>query len=323
MQRSHPRKAALIVEYDGTSYRGFQYQPGVPTVQSEIESAIHRLTLEKARIKAAGRTDVGVHAKGQAVAFLTRSNLSPGSLLSGLNHFLPSDVAVKKACYVDVSFDPRRHAVSRVYRYSILNSGSPSPLRERYSARVVESLDEDAMRLALDWMIGEHDFAPLSGPVPPGKSTVRRILVGDVDRDEDTVRFQVEANAFLPHQIAPHCRAARGCRQRSAPPLMPSRPRCGAVPTLGAQVWPGQCLPRAFVCCKLTTRTFYPMATKHNRTHTARQADIISDWQVLDAAGKPLGRLASEIARVLAGQAQAGLHAQCPYRGLRHSSQRV
>ena len=74
-------------------------------------------------------------------------------------------------------------------------------MRERYSARVAESLDEDAMRCALDWMIGEHDFAPLSGPVPMGKSTVRRIMAGAVDRDEDTVKFQVEANAFLPHQM--------------------------------------------------------------------------------------------------------------------------
>ena len=80
MQSPHPRKAALIVEYDGTSYRGFQYQSGVPTVQSEIESAIHRLTLEKARVKAAGRTDVGVHAKGQAVAFLHPFQSIPGQV---------------------------------------------------------------------------------------------------------------------------------------------------------------------------------------------------------------------------------------------------
>ena len=158
--------------------------------------------MEKARVKAAGRTDVGVHAKGQAVAFLTRSNLSADSLLSGLNHFLPSDIAVKKACYVDASFDPRRHAVSRVYGYSILNSESPSPLRERYSARVAESLDEDAMRLALDLHDRRARLCSSQRPRAAGEEhRAARILAGAVDRDGDTVRFQVEANAFLPHQM--------------------------------------------------------------------------------------------------------------------------
>ncbi len=194
-------KAALIVEYDGTRYHGFQDQPELGTVQFEIESAIERLTSEKVRVRAAGRTDSGVHAKGQVVAFSTGNMLPSPKLISGLNHFLPQDIAIKEAYHTNSGFDPRRHAVSRLYEYAIINSQWRSPLRERYAARVQEQLDEVAMSRALKYLEGVHDFVNFSGPVSPGMSTIRNIWSTSVQRKDDIVRLKVEANAFLPNQM--------------------------------------------------------------------------------------------------------------------------
>ena len=194
-------KAALVVEYDGTRYHGFQDQPELGTVQFDIESAIQRLTSEKVRVRAAGRTDSGVHAKGQVVAFSTGNMLPSPKLISGLNHFLPEDIAVKEAYHTDSGFDPRRHALSRLYEYAIINSRSRSPLRERYAVRVREKLDDFAMRKALKYLEGVHDFANLSGPVLPGMSTIRNIWSTSVQRKDDTLKVRVEANAFLPNQM--------------------------------------------------------------------------------------------------------------------------
>jgi tRNA pseudouridine38-40 synthase len=201
MKQTRDRKIALIVEYDGSGYAGFQLQGRAPTIQGELEGAITRLTLAPARVHGAGRTDSGVHALGQVAAFVTGSALPCESIVQGLNHFLPTDIAVKAAYDAPMGFDPRRHARSRTYRYALLSGEIRSPTRERYACRVTERLDDEAMSVALKSLKGSHDFAPLSSRVPRGTPTVREVYETRLWREEDLVQFDVEANAFLRHQM--------------------------------------------------------------------------------------------------------------------------
>ncbi|MDY6893695.1 MAG: tRNA pseudouridine synthase A, partial [Chloroflexota bacterium] len=147
----------MIVEYDGTGYYGSQFQVGVPTIQGDIENALKKITSEDIRIAFAGRTDAGVHAKGQVVSFSTCSNLSPQSLMRALNHYLRPDIAVKAAMRVQDSFHARRDALSREYRYTIVNSPVPLPLQQRYAYLVPSALDIDSMNDACRHLVGIHD----------------------------------------------------------------------------------------------------------------------------------------------------------------------
>ena len=125
------KRIALQVEYEGTRYMGFQFQPEQPTIQGEIEKAIHQLTGETTRIRGASRTDSGVHAYGQIVDGLIKDKYSIRTVQKALNHYLPSDIKVINAYDVYESFHSRRDAQSRIYRYQILNRSDPSPLRRR------------------------------------------------------------------------------------------------------------------------------------------------------------------------------------------------
>ncbi len=202
MQEARPeRKLALLVEYDGTEYAGFQLQPNAPSIQGELERAIASLTQEHCRVQGAGRTDAGVHAKGQVAAFVTQSELADGVFQKGLNHYLPKDIAVQRVCEVSAGFDPRRHARSRRYRYTIVNQAAPSPLLQRYAYWVEASLDAGAMSRALARIVGVHDFKALAGSPGPGKSTVREVFTARLWQEETLVYLEIEANAFLPHQM--------------------------------------------------------------------------------------------------------------------------
>ncbi len=203
-------RLALIVEYEGTNYSGFQYQANAPSIQAELERAITRLTGESVRVKGAGRTDAGVHAKGQVVAFDTASGHTPETFVRAVNFYLPEDIAVKAAYRVNEGFDPRRHAVSRRYRYTIVNSQTPSPLMRRWACLIAEPLNVEAMRGAARLFEGEHDFARFSGPLArPGAShvvslwnpTVRFVFEASVSRSGEKLAFDVAGNAFLPHQV--------------------------------------------------------------------------------------------------------------------------
>ena len=194
-------RVALVVEYDGADYHGFQYQLNAPSIQGEMEKAIKLMTGESVRIRGAGRTDAGVHALGQVVVFDTASSLAPLDFPPGLNYYLPRGIAVKEAHGVDGDFDPRRSAVSRRYRYTILNSQTPSPLVRRTAHLVREPLNVGRMRAAARLLVGRHDFARFAGHVPNGASTVREVLDARVRGQGDVVTFEVEANAFLPHQV--------------------------------------------------------------------------------------------------------------------------
>ncbi len=195
-------RLALIIEYDGSCYKGFQYQKNHPSIQEEIETAIEKLTSQKIKIRGAGRTDAGVHALGQVIAFDLKSDLTANQVLTGLNHYLPRDIVVKTAYEVDKDFDPRRMAVNRVYRYSILNRKVRSPLQLRYSTLVREDLNIVEMRLAAELMLGTHDFGAFAGTLPKSTdSTVRNISKLEILILGDKIEIEVEGNAFLPHQV--------------------------------------------------------------------------------------------------------------------------
>ncbi|MCX7911432.1 MAG: tRNA pseudouridine(38-40) synthase TruA [Dehalococcoidales bacterium] len=189
----------LIVEYDGTNYHGSQYQANARTIQGEVEKALKMLTGERTRVKLAGRTDAGVHACGQVIGFDAMKGLPLRAFVDGLNHYLPDDIAVKKACYAPANFDVRRAALSREYRYRILTSPTRSPLRQRYAHRVEGRLDTGAMKEACRLLIGRHDFASFT--TVPLRRTVRDVFRAEIDDDDDTVTFTMVANSFLPHQV--------------------------------------------------------------------------------------------------------------------------
>ncbi|HEX77281.1 MAG TPA: tRNA pseudouridine(38-40) synthase TruA [Dehalococcoidia bacterium] len=195
------RKLVLVVEYDGTGYRGFQLQPQGATIQGELETAIRKLTGEKLRVVAASRTDAGVHAVGQVVSFRTGSALPPATVVRALNFYLPPAIAVKAAYEVAPDFDVQRQARSREYRYSILNSATPSPLRIRTSYWVPRRLEIGAMNQACACLLGKHDFASFTSPEGTAQGTVHTVYRAEVSRDGDTVTFDMEADSFLRHQV--------------------------------------------------------------------------------------------------------------------------
>ncbi len=195
-------RVALVLEYDGTAYHGFQWQAGGVTIQQKLEEALQQLTGETIRVLGASRTDAGVHARGQLVSFITGSSHSPETFVKGMNYYLPGDIAVRTAHRVKDSFNVRSQAVSREYKYYILNSRIRSPLGRNYSLLVNGQLDVDAMNQACQCLVGEHDFASFTNTNGAElKSTVRRVSRADLGREEEFIVFTMVANAFLTHQI--------------------------------------------------------------------------------------------------------------------------
>lgn len=193
---------ALVLEYEGTRYSGYQIQKGLLTVQGELEAALGKLTGEEVRTRAAGRTDAGVHARGQVAVFSTGARLSAESVRKGLNRHLPRDIAVRRACAVRDGFDPRREAVSREYRYVVLNTEAPSPLLRAFTCLVTHPLRMEAMCEAAASLVGTHDFASFTVDLAgTRKSSVRTIHRAAVHRKGDLVLLDIEADSFLPHQV--------------------------------------------------------------------------------------------------------------------------
>jgi tRNA pseudouridine38-40 synthase len=194
-------KIVLVVEYDGRNYYGFQWQANLPTIQSELETAIRRVIGETSRVIAASRTDTGVHARGQVVSFRTKSALSPQTFVRALNYYLPRDIAVKGACKVNMDFNVRRDAVSREYDYCILNSVTRSPLLEGFAYFVPKKLNIRAMNKVCKFLEGKHDFASFAAALRELKSTVRTVYQARVTKKDELVTYNMVANSFLPHQV--------------------------------------------------------------------------------------------------------------------------
>lgn len=186
-----------ILAYDGTEFRGFQRQAGARTVQSVLETALKHLGWQGRAILAAGRTDTGVHALGQVIAFDLDWRHTAGEMLQALNAHLPADVAVRSIQEVSGDFHPRYSAVSRRYRYRILCDPIRQPLVERYAWRVWPELSDLRLVQAADLLVGEHDFSAF-GTAPRKDGNTRRMVFSACwQREGDELVFEISGNAFL------------------------------------------------------------------------------------------------------------------------------
>jgi tRNA pseudouridine38-40 synthase len=191
---SPARRYRARVEYDGTDFAGFQVQPGARTVQGELEAALARLTGgERQPVDGAGRTDAGVHAAGQVIAFSYAGRLSATELGRALDALLPADVAIRDVRRAPARFHPRYAARYREYRYTVWN-GPRSPLRERTALGVRVPLDTAAMARAGSVLEGRHDFSAFGAA---DRNPVRTVHSVRVRRSGSLVTIDVRADAFL------------------------------------------------------------------------------------------------------------------------------
>jgi tRNA pseudouridine38-40 synthase len=191
----------FILEYDGTNYHGWQLQPNAVTLQGRLEAVLARLFNEPIRVRAAGRTDTGVHALGQVVSFHTRHERDLFRLQGSINALLPSDMAVKQLAITTEEFNPRRDARSRTYRYQMWNQPSRSAIWARYSWHIPIALDIQAMDQAAALLVGDHDFSSFQGSDSVEHDPLRTVLRSTVRQDKDFLIYDVEARSFLRHMV--------------------------------------------------------------------------------------------------------------------------
>ncbi len=195
-------RVKLVLEYDGSNYVGWQLQQNGPSVQGRVQRALQELVGQAVTLEAAGRTDAGVHAMGQVVAFDSPMTLPMKAYWMGLNGLLPDDIAVVTAEEVDPRFDPRRWARGKRYRYRIGNRRSRSPLRRHSHWEIFQPLNVPAMAEAITALLGKHDFSGFRASdcqAAHANRELTRLEVTGAAGDE--VVFTVEGTAFLKHMV--------------------------------------------------------------------------------------------------------------------------
>jgi tRNA pseudouridine38-40 synthase len=192
------RNIRLLLEYDGTRYHGWQRQLDLVTIQGVVEAALARLTGEAIALIGSGRTDAGVHARGQVANFRTGSRIPLQAFHQGLNSLLPKDIAVLEAREAEPSFHARKSARSKTYEYRILNRPDRSPLNHRYAWRIAPRLDLAAMSRAAAALPGEHDFTAFRASGSDNLNPVRRVLAAAWREEPGRwLVFTVTATGFL------------------------------------------------------------------------------------------------------------------------------
>ncbi|MBM3269177.1 MAG: tRNA pseudouridine(38-40) synthase TruA [Candidatus Sericytochromatia bacterium] len=195
---------ALKLAYDGTDFVGFQRQRHGRTVQGVLEDALVRLTGEAVadlKVRGAGRTDAGVHAEGQVVAFRTARDWAAGRWVRALGGVLPEDVAVQAARAVAPGFDPRRHAIGRTYEYRVLVSPVRRPLCRRTHHRVAALPAEREMIEGWTDLVGIRDFVAFRSTGSSPRSTAVTVTEATVSRHDAEIAFAISAGSFLYHMV--------------------------------------------------------------------------------------------------------------------------
>lgn len=196
------KKFLAIVSYDGTQFFGFQIQNDVRTVQKVIEDALERIFKQRVVTVAAGRTDTGVHAVGQAVLFNCPIEIDPSSMKNALNANLPDDVYVRRVIEVDENFHPRFDAKRRIYHYFIYNSKEPNLFIRNYAWWFPYELNIEKMRIAAKFLEGEHDFKSFAKSDDTEQRTIRTIYrIRIVKMKGRLILIRVEGRSFLRRMV--------------------------------------------------------------------------------------------------------------------------
>lgn len=232
-------RVALVVEYDGSAYCGWQTQKHCQSVQQRLEAALATVADHAITVHCAGRTDTGVHACAQVVHFDTEATRSPRAWLLGANSNLPDDICVRHATEVDTAFHARYDAVSRQYRYLICNTVAQHALHAQRCFVVHEPLDAAAMDSAAQALLGEHDFSSFRAAGCQAKHARRSVHAVRVRRTAQWIIVDIAANAFLHHMVRNIVGALIDVGKRSAPPetlatLLALKDRREAPPMAGA-----------------------------------------------------------------------------------------
>ncbi len=192
----------LTLEYDGSGFVGWQRQDNGMSIQQAVETAIERFSGEVVRVFGAGRTDAGVHARGQVAHFDLEKETDAETVAGALNaHLRPDKIAVLAAAAVEAGFDARLSARMRAYEYLIVNRRSPLTVARGRAWQVARALDAGAMHEAAQRLVGRHDFSTFRASLCQAKSPVKTLDALDVARDGDEIRLTARARSFLHHQV--------------------------------------------------------------------------------------------------------------------------
>jgi tRNA pseudouridine38-40 synthase len=190
----------LDIEYDGSGFKGWAKQPGLRTVQGELEAALATVLREEISLTVAGRTDTGVHARGQVASFVTARDVA-GDLVRRLNGVGPDDVAVTAATAVGDGFDARRDATSRAYRYRLLTRHPPSPFERGGALWWPHRVDRDGLDACAAAVVGTHDFTAFTPTQTDHVRFERNVLGAGWNQEGDILSFAIEADAFMRNMV--------------------------------------------------------------------------------------------------------------------------
>jgi tRNA pseudouridine38-40 synthase len=196
------RNIKLIIEYDGSRYKGFQrLKDSDNTIQGKVESVLSKMVDEDIEIIGSGRTDMGVHACNQVANFKTNSNMSVEKMNDYLYRYLPEDIVVKEVKEVNERFHSRYNAKQKVYLYKINNAKHHDVFLRKYSTHIEKPLDIELIKKASEYLIGEHDFTSFASSKSKKKSNVRNIHSITINKNKDVVDIYVEGNGFLYNMV--------------------------------------------------------------------------------------------------------------------------
>jgi tRNA pseudouridine38-40 synthase len=204
------RNFKIVLAYDGSDFSGWQIQPDAATIQGTLASAIGRVTGEKVLPQGSGRTDAGVHALAQVATFALESPIPPQNLVKALNDMLPRSIRVLEATEAQLQFHARKSAHAKTYHYRIHRGAACPPFLARYVWHYPYPLDEDAIRQAASFVIGEHDFTSFAAvdsergredEISDARSNVRRIFASTWERAGEELLYVVRGSGFLHHMV--------------------------------------------------------------------------------------------------------------------------
>ena len=204
------RNFKIVLAYDGSEFSGWQIQPDAATIQGTLASAIGRVTGEKVLPQGSGRTDAGVHALAQVATFALESPIPPQNLVKALNDILPPSIRVIEATEAQLQFHARKSAHAKTYHYRIHRGAVCPPFLARYVWHYPYPLDEDAIRQAASFVIGEHDFTSFAAvdsergredEISDARSNVRRIFASTWERAGEELLYVVRGSGFLHHMV--------------------------------------------------------------------------------------------------------------------------